>query len=172
MPRRQLPVGPWISVSATTIGLNQVTAKMDPEVLFRSVRQSLIDTLEELRHDVRAYTPYASWETRDGISIEVNGSTIHNLNGRVFSPHRHFRVLEHGRRPGARMPPPGPLIQWIHESGADIDVKDVFVLQRKIQQRGLPALHIMRNALARQRPHFAVVFMRRIMEDWNSPTRA
>ena len=53
-------------------------------------------------------------------------------------------VIEGGRRPGARMPPRGPIEAWVHRKGIGIPA---FVIQRAIARRGIKAKHILKNAL-------------------------
>lgn len=165
---RPLRIGPWITVEPTLRGLNQFTSRMAPEDLFRSVRGSLQQVLEELQAEVKYQTPTASGDTREGIQIDINGTTIENLNGRVFSADEHFRVLEYGRTPGAKMPPAGPIREWMQTVGIEDDIKGslLYVIRRKIGRRGLPALYIMHGALQRQRANFKIVFMKRFLEDW------
>jgi len=167
---KRLHIGPWITVQPTLRGLNQFTARMAPEDLFKSVRGSLEEVLTELHRDVVRSTPEASGDTRLGIAIDINGTTIENLNGRVFSQDEHFRILEFGRTPGAKMPPAGPIRKWMQDVGIEDDLKGsvLFTIRRRIGRRGLPALYIMHEALTRQRPSFKVVFMRRFIEDWNA----
>jgi hypothetical protein len=168
VPRRQLNIGPWITVEPTLRGLNQFTSRLSTEELFSSVRGSLLEVLQELQRDIVYHTPEASGDTREGIKVEVNGTSITNLSGRVYSEDEYFRVLEFGRRIGAKAPPEGAIRRWMQDVGIDDPPGGgiVFLIQRAIKRRGLPAYYMMRGALERQRPHFKTVFIRRFLEDW------
>ena len=53
-------------------------------------------------------------------------------------------VIEGGRRPGARMPPLGPIEAWARRKGIDIPA---FVIARAIARRGIPGAFILRDTL-------------------------
>jgi hypothetical protein len=43
-----------------------------------------------------------------------------------------------GRRPGGKMPPPQPIIDWMRVKGLGSDRRSAWAIARKIQQRGIP----------------------------------
>jgi hypothetical protein len=59
-------------------------------------------------------------------------------------------VRELGRRPGARMPPPGALRGWMRRHGIPLELE--FVLRRRIGRRGTKAEHTFRDTLKDLRP--------------------
>ncbi len=165
-----LDQGPQVNVEVTLRGLNQYTKRLDPAVLNQRARESLQDCLNELKRLVVRDIPYASGQTRETIYTEINGTTLQDLNGIVASPESHFRILEYGRKPGAKMPPDEPIWDWMGEKGIEAEDGDdkaaLFLIKRAIGRRGLPALHIMRNALAEGRKHFSTIWLNRFMSDW------
>lgn len=62
------------------------------------------------------------------------------------------KVIEFGRRPGAKMPPQGVLLPWMARHG--IPASAEFLVRRKIGRDGLPAQLIFQKALAREATRF------------------
>lgn len=153
-----------IQVEATNRGINQVTKKLEPQVLYGKAKASLQDCLDLLKEAVVRRTPYATGETSEGIFTQINGNTLDDLNGIVASPDAHFINLEYGRRAGARMPPSAPIEEWAAAKG--IERSAVFPIRRAIAARGIPALHIMQRAIEEQKPKFAIVWFKRFLADW------
>ncbi len=57
----------------------------------------------------------------------------------------HAAVVEHGRRPGARRPPLGPIVDWVRRKLGKTGPAGralAFQIARAIGRRGLPAHHI------------------------------
>lgn len=90
-----------------------------------------------------------SWEVRDrrdGVAL--------------FNHSLHASIIETGRRPGARMPPPKAIAEWVYRKGlvgkgADglAAAKKVgFLVARKIQLKGLEGKHILSRSAARLHP--------------------
>lgn len=155
-----------IRVETTNRGLNRVTKKLEQATLFRLARESLQETLTELQRLVVKRVPVNTGRTAENIFTQVEGYTLADLNGIVASPDTHFIVLEYGREPGKPMPPHQPIAEWAADKG--IEASAVFPIRRAIGMRGLPALHIMRNAMEEGRGHFAVVWFRRFLAEWGS----
>lgn len=173
-----MDIGPLIRLETTQRGINGITRKLGPEALNQIARDSLEESILELHRLVQEGTPQNTGDTAANIQFEINGSTINDLNGVVFSPDYHFKILNDGRRPGARMPPEGPIRVWMEDKGIDpvgIDETTgqsgrsvLFLIRRAIGRRGLPAHRIMEKALEQGRSHFAVVYMRRWMQAWRA----
>ncbi len=62
---------------------------------------------------------------------------------RIHSPLVYHPVMEAGRRPGGRMPPPGALAGWARRKGY---TGSLFVLARAIARRGIKGRFYMRAA--------------------------
>lgn len=165
-----MSLGSWqdprygIKVVATRRGLNGVTAKLEPAVLFKHAKESLGDALEDIKKRVIQYTPVARGLTAENIFTAIEGETLADLNGIVASPDEWFPVLEFGRRAGARMPPRQPIEEWMDIKG--LDRRFSFVVRRNISIRGLPALHIMQRALNESKDKFATIWFNRFLADW------
>jgi len=155
---------PRLVVKATRRGINNATKRLQPEELYIIAKSSLTETLAYLKDIVVANTPRNTGQTAEGIYTEVNGTSIKDLHGIVTSKDASFSILEYGRTPGGRMPPPEPIEQWAMAHGIDPD--KVFPIQRAIARRGLPALHIMENALKQAPQHFKVVYLKKWMDAW------
>jgi hypothetical protein len=166
-------MGFGITLNVTRRGINQTTKKLSPEALLQAGKDSLEESLLELQDLARSYTPTNTGGTASRIGIDANfeGTTLSELNGIVYSPDSYFKVLEYGRRPGATMPPEGPIRTWMEDKGIDTEGKEgkavLFLIRRAIGRRGLPAHHIMQRALDRGRTHFSTIFINRFLKDWN-----
>jgi hypothetical protein len=81
---------------------------------------------------------------------------------RIYNPLPYAAVIEHGRRPGKRQPPPGVLVDWIrrkdfrHESGRDLTAAEVrglaYVIGKKIAEKGVPGKKILERSMERLEP--------------------
>jgi glycyl-tRNA synthetase beta subunit len=70
-------------------------------------------------------------------------SEVQSLAARVYSPLQYAAVMEAGRRPGARMPPPAALAGWARRHGYQ---GSLFTLARAIGRRGIEGTFFMRAA--------------------------
>lgn len=84
--------------------------------------------------------------------VYVRGMTV---TGLVGTPLPYAEVVEDGRRPGQKMPPPKALELWVNRKmgvlGADIP-KVAFLVARKIAVRGTDGVHMFENAMKRLEP--------------------
>jgi hypothetical protein len=68
----------------------------------------------------------------------------------IYNALPYAAVIEHGRRPGARMPPVSALVPWVMRKlkvkGEGAARGIAFVIARRIAQRGLPARGILAAA--------------------------
>lgn len=80
----------------------------------------------------------------------------------LYNPLPYAAVIEHGRRPGRRQPPPQVLIDWIvrkglqHDSGRplkDYEIKGLaYVIGRKISEKGIPPKKVLERTMERLDP--------------------
>jgi hypothetical protein len=87
-----------------------------------------------------------------GVTSMLRGSwqSVNMLPGEFMgvlgSPLVYAPVMEEGRTPGAKMPPPEALRAWVAlKVGADVDP---FVIARSIGRKGIKGKHMLREALA------------------------
>lgn len=66
--------------------------------------------------------------------------------------------VETGRRPGARMPPPQAVKDWLIAKGKDTSDQNVFLVSQLIVQRGLPAVRYFSGAIGQVQPHIQEIF--------------
>jgi hypothetical protein len=68
-------------------------------------------------------------------------------------------VMEYGRTPGARMPPDGPIRQWMQRKGLDhTDDGLVYVIRRAISVNGIKGRRYMARSLERNAPRIRTFF--------------
>ena len=104
----------------------------------------------------------ASPATADG-GIEITGSTLETLEGRVFSSLPYAIVIDQGRTPGARMPPPAALITWVERvlqvGGSREEVETVaFLVARAIGRKGIQARNFVAAGVEKWTPRGEAVF--------------
>lgn len=78
---------------------------------------------------------WAAWATTNGARL---------LNTAPYAP-----IIEEGRRPGARMPPPAVIERWAKRKLAlspDEAAAAAFPIARAIAARGIPGKHLLREA--------------------------
>jgi hypothetical protein len=77
---------------------------------------------------------------RRSITSLVRGQTLH-----LGSPLLHMRVMEKGRRPGAKLPPKGVLLGWMRRHG--IPAENEYVIRRAIARHGIEGDHVFEETL-------------------------
>lgn len=95
--------------------------------------------------------------------MEVTGATVEDLEGRVFSSLPYAIVMDQGRAPGARMPPPDALIPWVRRvmqvGGSEEEVRAVaFVVARSIGRKGIKGREFMAHGLEKAMPTVEAIF--------------
>jgi hypothetical protein len=120
-------------------GLDALLRKLDGKVLVDPAMHGLL-TKSSLfaERQTRQNAPRDTGALARSISSEVRP-----LAARVFSPLAYATVMEFGRRPGARMPPPEALRGWARRKGYS---GSLFVLARAIARRGIKGRFFMRKA--------------------------
>lgn len=75
-------------------------------------------------------------------------ASVSSLSAKVTLPRNltYYHVMEEGRRPGAKMPPPRELHGWMRRHG--IPVGAAFVIARSIARRGIKGRFFMRQGAA------------------------
>lgn len=142
------------------------------ELARRTPDRLLQPVLRELLTHAALYAERAAREGAPKDTANLARSIAHEVRpelARVYSPLLYARVMELGRRPGARMPPPAALRGWARRHGmAGLE----FVLARSIARRGIRGRFYMRKAaegLARaELPRLIERARRRLEELWRS----
>ncbi len=75
-------------------------------------------------------------------------ASVQKTTAKVSLPRhlKYYRVMEEGRRPGSKMPPPQELHGWLRRHG--IPLGAAFVIARSIARRGIKGRFFMRQAAA------------------------
>lgn len=103
-------------------------------------------SLAVLQRDAMEATPVATGTLRRSYALRPAPTA---WSGALVNTATYAKVVEEGRRPGAPMPPQGALVAWMRSKGIDPSLE--FVVRRAIGRRGIPARHMMKNALAQNR---------------------
>ncbi len=155
-----------VAVSMDLSKVRDLMRFLSPEERGRRAHGAMNESLAYLQGQVQKNFPKDTGIGRGSVFTEINGAAIEELTGTVASPEEHAVVLEMGRRPGQKMPPPGALLDWVHRHriagtysvgksrrrrGDALqqyweDLEAAFMIARKIGKRGLPAHHMFKNA--------------------------
>lgn len=143
----------------------------EPDAIFREeLERGTTQALALLEREVKIRTPRgATGAARGSIGSEVRWGRAAGLGrpvllGLLGSPLAHVPVLEHGRRPGQKMPPPDALVLWVRRK-LTVEVKGrggkvrtrrptlkeaegiAFVIARSIAAKGTEAVRMFEQAL-------------------------
>lgn len=116
------------------------------EILAKMAQQAKFDPLKKLlnkaallgQRTARENAPRDTAALQRDIQIEMQP-----FSSRVFTTLTYAPVMEFGRRPGAKMPPPGVLQGWMRRHGF---LGSEFVLARAIAKRGIKGRFFMKAA--------------------------
>lgn len=120
-------------------GLEGLLRRASPQVLLEPV-------LREVLEGAALYGERAAREGSPKDTAALARSFSHEVRpplARVWSPLVYAPVMEYGRRPGARMPPPAALSGWARRHGM---AGQEFVLARSIARRGIKGRFFLRKA--------------------------
>lgn len=93
----------------------------------------------------------------------VTGSSLEEIQGRVFSSLPYAIVIDQGRAPGARMPPPDALVPWVKRvlqvGGSEEEVRSVaFIVARAIGRKGIKARNFVAAGITAATPRLEGIF--------------
>lgn len=135
-----------IEITVDAGSVRRAAARLDPRRFDRQARAAMDESLAFLQHEVQTHTPVFQGTLRGGIFTEVRGHGV-DLRGIVApSPAtvQYAVVVERGRRPGAKLPPRGPIQRWAQLVLGDGSLW--FVVARAIARRGTKGQHMFEQA--------------------------
>jgi hypothetical protein len=137
-------------------------ALRDPDLIVTPLRKTL--SRAALYAEAQAKSPGFPWgmPKDTGALARSIRADVRPFRARVYSPLKYAAVMERGRRPGAKMPPPNRLAGWARRHG--IPQSALFVLARAIARRGIKGRFFMRRA-ERATLRRLPVFLRRMADE-------
>jgi len=141
-------------------------AKLD-DLCEKHARRALVTSTDLIHDFVVPLTPVGvSGRLRQSIysRVEGTGSNLKGIVGSTIAEREIYpKVMEFGRRPGSRMPPPNKLERWVHivlkvpvhKAGSV-----AFVLARAIGRRGIKGKFFFKQGWQRSEPR-----VRKIMDE-------
>lgn len=151
--------------------LDDLRRAVDPAIFTSeveaTVREAAIFTEGRVRE--RSFATHDTSATARSWTSDVNG-----MSATVYSPLMSALIEEEGRRPGAKMPPPGALRGWAARHGFPTNSGALFTLARAIAKRGRPGRFYLRAAtrdLEDRLPSMLVDTARRIRERFEAEFR-
>lgn len=142
-------------------GVDALKAKLTP-VLYQGAVTELLTSLALIGE--RTARIEAPKDTSAGARSIV--SEVQPMMAMVYTPLAYMRVMNDGRAPGARMPPPDALAGWAQRHGF---TGSLFVLARSIGRRGIKGVHFMekaRDAVVAAMPAEIEKAARKVVEQW------
>jgi hypothetical protein len=135
-------------VASITIQVNvkAAYASLDPDVYAKRMRAGMGEATTYLKGLVQVETPVDEGILRGGIFTDIRGEGIgiHGIVAPGGGSRDYAAVVENGRRPGARMPPPQALRNWLRHHGLPESM--AFVVARSIARKGTKGAHMFAKA--------------------------
>lgn len=134
-----MPAGLHIDIR----GLDRLGRALDP----RLVTEETEATVREAALFAEGRVRERSFATHDtSASARSWTSDVNGMSASVYSPLLSALIEEEGRRPGAKMPPPGALAGWASRHGFPTNAGALFTLARSIARRGRPGRFYLKAA--------------------------
>lgn len=123
-----------------------------PEITEKHNRQAMQESVLVVEKNIKPLVPVFMGRLRNSIGSEVqgSGSKIVGIIGSSLKSEVYPAVMEFGRRPGAKMPPPSALHRWVKlvMKVPDKDVPGVaFIVARAIGKKGIEGKRFMEQGL-------------------------
>lgn len=122
-------------------GLDRIlrTVRDEPRLIVAPLRSAMEDLSLLAQREAIANAPRDTAGLQRSIMREVKP-----MMARVYTNLQYAPVMEYGRRPGGRMPPPEALAGWARRHGFPQEA--LFVLARAIARRGIKGRFFFRKA--------------------------
>lgn len=144
------------------------------EIASKHLRASMLKSVTTLRSEIVPLTPVFLGRLRNSINSEVVDDGHLSIVGKVGSSLRseiYPLVMEFGRKPGAKMPPPSALERWVHLQ-LGVSEKEALGVAFKvawgIHRHGIKARHFMREGYNKSKDRIIGYFndaLKRITEE-------
>lgn len=143
-----------LRIDASEIRAFSDRADMAVTVLESEFTAAMTRSIAAVQRDAAANTPVSTGTLRRSYKPTITPFTGTLTN--TATPYA--RIVEEGRRPGAAMPPPGSLMDWMRRAGITSGMTEAqargveYVIRRKIGRDGIPARRMMATALETNTP--------------------
>ncbi len=150
--------GPVAERRAPAIAHKEILAAMSEAVMF--LERKVKENIERAGRMGVGGSQTGLYRTIAGEVIDKGAAMV---KGIVSHSKPHGDVIELGRRPGKKMPPPGVLLEWIKlrigatgETAKQIE----FLIRRKIARKGFPGIHMFQKAFEDNYSQVRAIFAR------------
>lgn len=130
-----------MSIRVRITGADDLMRKLSPAVLDRPIRRFLNASGMVLTNELKAHVKVDTGTARRSMHYEVERRRV--VAGTNLP---YVAVLARGRRPGAKMPPPGSLKGWMRRHG--MDPSKEYLVARKIGRTGIKGDDFDKKAVA------------------------
>lgn len=153
-----------LAVAVNVKGLKDLAKKIDTVEEMKPLRTLLEDASRVGEETSRQYAPSYTGKMAAGFVSEIQpfSATVHTIS------EKYPVVMEGGRKPGSKMPPPSVLDQWARAHG----IENTFVLARAIARRGIKGRFFRRKgraAVRRELPRLIEVMSHALDVIWGRP---
>ena len=131
-----------ISIDAGRIAELAARFEQGPALLEREFGKAMQLSVLAVEGSAKEAAPVDTGNLRRSIT-----STATPFEGRVGTNLPYGPVMEHGRSPGAAMPPAGSLLGWMGRKGIPAELE--YVIRRAIARNGIAGKRYMEQALQR-----------------------
>lgn len=154
------------SLSIEVAGFERLGRALSPGIVQGPLRDVLQKAAREATRVAKGKAPRDTGALMRSITPEVRP-----LSARVYTRRgaAYFPVMEFGRRPGAKMPPPDKLRGWARRHGFPTTRGALFALARSIGRRGIKGRFYMRagaQSVRRQMPGYLRTMGQQIGHDF------
>lgn len=129
-----------LSVAVNVKGTEVILGKLSEVQKLKPMHTLLTEAADIAKTTARANAPSFTGKLSGGFVAEISpmSATVHTIN------EKYPVVMEGGRKPGGKMPPPKMLEQWARKHG----IENTFILARSIAKRGIKGRFFRRKARA------------------------
>jgi len=102
-----------------------------------AIQRGMLAAAEKAIPVIQSFTPVFRGNLKNSYQVRFQGRPT---RVRIVSPLAYANVMELGRRPGSRRPPPGPIRAWVRQKlrvAANRVNAVAFLVARKIGERGI-----------------------------------
>jgi hypothetical protein len=142
-----------IGIKVTVKGLDELIEKFGnaTPLIQRELKRGMFQSVNAIRSEVIPLTPVGvSGRLRGSIGSSVSGEGF-SIVGKVGSSLKdtvYPAVMEFGRAPGSKMPPPDALLRWVHlvvHPGKKNELSVAWQIARSIGIKGIKGRHYLQR---------------------------
>jgi len=150
------------SVQVQVRGFKALVRKLDTAAELKAFRDDILEpAMQTAQSTAQQHAPKDTGKLSSSLMTEIEP-----FSARMYTPiDKYPLVMEGGRKPGSKMPPPAALDQWARRYG----IQNTFLLARAIAKRGIRGRFFRRKArvaVRKELPSLMANMARTMEKDW------